>query len=108
MASIYCDVGAVNHQIYARRASGGADLSWPLVQMAFFYSTSNTQPIAAVYSARNDLRKDDVFRDRQRNLAALLPGSKFENGTAHSLHEWPSSIYATFVPHFFLMFALDA
>ena len=35
--------------------------------------------LAAVYLMRNELRKNALFRDRQKDLAALLPSGKFEN-----------------------------
>ena len=35
--------------------------------------------LSAVYLTHNDLRKNALVRDRQKDLAALLPGGRFEN-----------------------------
>jgi hypothetical protein len=35
--------------------------------------------LAQVYQARNDIRKNALFRDRQKDMAALLPNGAFEN-----------------------------
>lgn len=35
--------------------------------------------LAEVYRARNDIRFNSLYRDRQRDMVALLPGGRFEN-----------------------------